>query len=185
VLVLSGVLNSGSDHVLILVPACLVALPIIYLIALRFGYLPISSTIRKLESHFSPSPKYQQLLRTLGDTESMVSGFCRQNLGTLILGAVLSAVIWAFMIFEFGLMLQFFGIQFDLVKILIALTAARIAFLLPFPAGLGTLETGQVMAMGLIGVNPALGISVSLLIRARDVLFGGAGLLLGGIYNRR
>jgi uncharacterized membrane protein YbhN (UPF0104 family) len=88
------------------------------------------------------------------------------------------------MIFEFGLMMQYLGIQFNLVQILIALTAARIAFLLPVPAGLGTLEAGQVMAMGLIGVSPAIGISLSLLIRARDILFGVAGLWLGGFYSR-
>jgi len=114
----------------------------------------------------------------------MVSEFCRHNVKALLAGAVLSVGIWALMVFEFGLMLSFLGVQFNLVQVLIALTAARIAFLLPIPAGLGTLEAGQVMAMGLIGVNPAIGISLSLLIRARDVLFGGAGLWLGGLYNR-
>ena len=184
VLVFSGILVTGSNQLLILVPAFLVAVPIIYLITLRFGYLPVSTMFRKLSSSFSHSTKFQRLVTTLGDTESMVSEFCRQNVIALFAGAVLSVVIWTLMVFEFGLMLQFFGIQFNLVQILIALTAARIAFLLPFPAGLGTLEAGQVMAMGLIGVNPAIGISISLLIRARDVLFGSAGLWLGGFYNR-
>ena len=114
----------------------------------------------------------------------MVSGFCRQNVRALLAGAGLSVGIWALMVFEFSLMLQFLGVQFNLVQILIALTAARIAFLLPFPAGLGALEAGQVIAMGLIGVSPAIGVSLSLLIRARDVLFGGVGLWLGGFYNR-
>jgi uncharacterized membrane protein YbhN (UPF0104 family) len=68
--------------------------------------------------------------------------------------------------------------------VLIALTAVRIAFLLPMPAGLGMLEAGQVLAMGLIGVNPALGVSLSLLIRIRDVIFGGLGLWLGGVLSR-
>jgi hypothetical protein len=38
--------------------------------------------------------------------------------------------------------------------------------------------------MGLIGVNPLFGISMSLLIRVRDFLFGAIGLSLGGLYNR-
>jgi len=41
-----------------------------------------------------------------------------------------------------------------------------------------------VMAMGLIGVNPVLGVSLSLLIRARDVILGSIGLWLGGVYSR-
>jgi uncharacterized membrane protein YbhN (UPF0104 family) len=118
------------------------------------------------------------------ETETMLAGFCQHNVKALLLGTILSVVIWGLMVFEFGLMLGFLGVSLSLVKVLIALTAARIAFLLPFPAGLGTLEAGQVMAMGLIGVNPAVGISLSLMIRARDILFGGMGLLLGSYYNR-
>jgi hypothetical protein len=41
-----------------------------------------------------------------------------------------------------------------------------------------------VMAMGLIGVNPVIGISLSLLIRTRDILFGSAGLWVGGYFSR-
>jgi len=184
VLVFSGILNTGSRYVLILAPALLFAVPVIYLLALRTGRLPITFIFEKLGKLFTHSKRYQGLLITLKETESLVSVFCRQNVKALLVGALLSLAIWALMVFEFGLMLQFLGVQFNLVQILVALTAARIAFLLPFPAGLGTLEAGQVMAMGLIGVSPAIGISLALLIRARDVLFGGAGLWLGGYYNR-
>jgi uncharacterized protein (TIRG00374 family) len=184
VLVFSGILNMGNDRLLILFPAFLVAVPGFYTLALYLGYLPVTAISTKLGSLLSRYPKYQKLTKIFGETETMVSKFCRQNVLALFFGAVLSILIWVLMVFEFGLMLQFLGVQLNLVQVLIALTAARIAFLLPFPAGLGTLEAGQVMAMGLIGVNPAVGISLSLLIRARDVLFGGAGLGLSGFYNR-
>jgi hypothetical protein len=184
VLVFSGILNTGSRYVLILAPALLFAVPVIYLLALRSGRLPITFIFEKLGKILMHSKRYQGLLITLKETESLVSVFCRQNVKALLVGALLSLAIWALMVFEFGLMLEFLGVQFNLVQTLVALTAARIAFLLPFPAGLGTLEAGQVMAMGLIGVSPAIGISLALLIRARDVLFGGAGLWLGGYYNR-
>ena len=184
VLVFSGILNTGNRSELILFPVLLLAIPIIYLLGLRFGHLPVSSSLGKFEKYFSRSTRYERGIETVRHTESMVSEFCRHNVKVLLAGAVLSVGIWALMVFEFGLMLSFLGVQFNLVQVLIALTAARIAFLLPIPAGLGTLEAGQVMAMGLIGVNPAIGISLSLLIRARDVLFGGAGLWLGSLYNR-
>jgi hypothetical protein len=50
---------------------------------------------------------------------------------------------------------------------------------------LGSLEASQVLAMGLIGVTPAAGIALSLVIRARDVLLGVSGLWLGGVLARR
>ena len=184
VLVLSGNLNTGNRSELIVFPVLLLAIPIIFLFALRSGHLPISALIGRFGKFFSRSTRYQGVIEAIQDTESMASEFCRHNVKVLLAGALLSVGIWALMVFEFGLMLGFLGVQFNLVEILIVLTAARIAFLLPIPAGLGTLEASQVMAMGLIGVNPAVGISLSLLIRTRDVLFGGAGLWLGGYYNR-
>jgi uncharacterized membrane protein YbhN (UPF0104 family) len=118
------------------------------------------------------------------ETESHVSRFFRGNTLGFIAAAALSVGIWLLMVIEFSLMLKFLGVQLTLPQVLIALTAARIAFLLPSPAGLGTLEAGQVMAMGLIGVSPVIGISLTLLIRLRDVIFGGIGLWLGGIYSK-
>jgi uncharacterized membrane protein YbhN (UPF0104 family) len=67
------------------------------------------------------------------------------------------------------------------MQTIIVLTAARLAFLSPSPGGLGTLEASQVLAMQVLGVDPALGISMSLLIRARDITFGGLGIWWGSI----
>lgn len=184
VLLGSGRMHSGSWLGVILFPVLLLSVPVIYLLALRSEFLPVSFIVDKIFKDTSIAIKYQGILTRINETEAMVSAFCTRNVAVLLAGAGLSIVIWALMIFEFGLMMQYLGIQFNLVQILIALTAARIAFLLPVPAGLGTLEAGQVMAMGLIGVSPAIGISLSLLIRARDILFGVAGLWLGGFYSR-
>jgi len=61
-----------------------------------------------------------------------------------------------------------------------ALVAARIAILLPMPAGLGALEASQALAMSSLGLDPAYGVAIALLIRGRDVLLGLSGLALGG-----
>ena len=68
---------------------------------------------------------------------------------------------------------------------IISLTAARIAFLTPLPGGLGALEASQVFAMGALGFNPALGISISLWIRSRDVLLALLGLGLAGMFSNQ
>jgi uncharacterized membrane protein YbhN (UPF0104 family) len=57
-------------------------------------------------------------------------------------------------------------------------SVALLSFLLPIPAGLGALEAGQVFALGALGYSPVQAISLALLIRARDLLFGGLGVLL-------
>ena len=184
VILFGGTLNGPTRIELILLPALLLLVPAAYLGALKLGFLPVSSILRILRDRFLKSPSIDRFIQTLKETEYQVSEFCQENTLLLLVAAILSVGIWVLMVFEFSLMMRFLGVGLNLTQVLIALTAARIAFLLPLPAGLGTLEAGQVMAMGLIGVNPVLGVSLSLLIRARDVILGSIGLWLGGVYSR-
>jgi uncharacterized membrane protein YbhN (UPF0104 family) len=61
----------------------------------------------------------------------------------------------------------------------------RLAFLVPLPGGLGALEASQTFALAALGFQPALGIALSLLIRARDIILGAAGLALAAVLARR
>jgi uncharacterized membrane protein YbhN (UPF0104 family) len=88
----------------------------------------------------------------------------------------ISVLSWIAIIGEYGLALRFLGQNVTLAQTISALVAARFAILLPMPGGLGTLEASQVLALGALGLNPAVGISLSLLIRIRDVTLGGLGL---------
>ena len=90
-------------------------------------------------------------------------------------------VSWLLMVFEYWLALHFLGATLTPAQTIIALTAARVAILFPLPGGLGALEASQVLAMQLLGLEPAIGLSLSLLIRARDVTLGGIGLWWGGV----
>jgi uncharacterized membrane protein YbhN (UPF0104 family) len=54
----------------------------------------------------------------------------------------------------------------------------QIAFMAPLPAGLGVVEASQVFALTAMGFSTAAGLTMSLLMRGRDILFGGVGLLL-------
>jgi uncharacterized membrane protein YbhN (UPF0104 family) len=89
------------------------------------------------------------------------------------------------MALEYWLALSFLGIPVSLLQAVAVLTAASVAFLFPLPGGLGALEASQVLAMEALGLPSALGLSISLLIRGRDILLGGLGVLLGGVLARR
>jgi uncharacterized protein (TIRG00374 family) len=184
VVVFNGVLSGGAQTGLLILPASLLLFPITYLIALWKDRRPISWISGILSARFSSWSRIKLVDQAITDTEDQVARFCKHNPLALLTAAFLSIFIWVLMVIEFRLMLQFLGVQLNLFQMLTALTAARIAFLLPIPAGLGGLEAGQVMAMGLIGVNPVFGLSLSLLIRVRDVIFGGLGLWMGGMLSR-
>lgn len=182
--ILSSNMLGDAPLEILFIPASLLILPIGYLIALWFGFRPISWIAGKIADQFQRSTRLRAAHRIICVTEKQVARFCKKNPVILLAAAILSTLIWALMVFEFSLMLQFLGIHLSLFQVLTALTAARIAFLLPLPAGLGSLEAGQVMAMGLFGLNPALGLSLSLMIRVRDIILGAAGLGMGGLLSR-
>ena len=77
-------------------------------------------------------------------------------------------------------MVEFLNVELGLVQIFAALAFLQLAFLAPLPGGLGALEASQVFAFEVFGLPAAAAISLSLLQRGRDILNGGAGLLVFG-----
>ena len=109
-------------------------------------------------------------------SEAQMSTLCQQNPGALFGAIAISTLTWGVMIVEFYAMASFLGLSLSLAQLIALLTAARVAYLLPLPGGLGTLEASQVWALGLMGFNPAVGLGLSLVIRLRDVSLGLLGL---------
>jgi uncharacterized membrane protein YbhN (UPF0104 family) len=89
------------------------------------------------------------------------------------------------MVLEYWLALNFLGIPASLPQAVAVLTAASVAFLFPLPGGLGALEASQVLAMQALGFTSAAGLSVSLVIRVRDIFLGVLGILWGAVLARR
>jgi uncharacterized membrane protein YbhN (UPF0104 family) len=98
---------------------------------------------------------------------------------------VVSLLVWVAMVAEYWLTLRLLGLPLNLSQAVVALTAARLAFITPTPGGLGALEASQALAMQALGFGPAAGISLSLIIRARDLFFGGLGLVWAGRLARK
>jgi uncharacterized protein (TIRG00374 family) len=165
------------------VGAVLVLLPMIYLSATVVGRRPLAALFPPLAA-WRPLDRWSKRLAAAGsavaDGEAQVAAFVRRAPGTMALAVGATLVSWVAMIAEYWLMVAFLGVRLTLPELVTTLTAARIAILLFLPAGLGALEFSQALAFGALGYNPAVGASVSLLIRARDTLLGGIGLWLGG-----
>jgi hypothetical protein len=180
----SGILGEGANYLFILLPAGLLVLPSGYLLALWKGRQPVANLISWLAAR---NPGSQRLVRwpaALQDAEGEAGRFFHGHPGTILSVLILSLLIWVLLVFEFGLALHFLGLSASLSEVVILMTAARLAFLLPIPAGIGVLEAGQLLAMGLIGASPVIGISLSLLIRMRDAALGGLGLWWSGFLTR-
>jgi len=120
----------------------------------------------------------KKFIKVLREVESEMSLFCVEHPRTVLIASLVSLSTWVGMVFEYWLLTRFLGLRLSLSQVISALVAARLAFLTPLPGGLGALEASQVLALQSLGLDPSYGVSVSLLIRIRDILFGGAGLFI-------
>jgi len=154
--------------------AALLVWPPIHITLLYNGRFPISAVLRAVQERFG-RPDWMRLLIV---SERMAAAFCRRYPRMLLASLGASLASWVVMAFEYSLMAGFLHISLDFWQTLAALTALQLAFLLPLPAGLGALEFSQVLVMRALGLPDALGISLSLLMRARDLFNGGVGLLI-------
>ena len=118
--------------------------------------------------------------RFLRAAEWLAGTFCRQHPRALLAALGASLLAGVGMLLDYALMLDFLGVHLPVWQTLAGWTAGWLSFLAPLPGGLGALEASQVLALGFFGVTPAAAISVTFLMRARDLLVGSLGLLLAG-----
>jgi len=151
----------------------LLAIPLAYLVLMLTGKQPLNRLIDYLPRKIGQN----WVSLSLRNVEIEMSAFCIDFPKTVLQATLVSLSVWLGMVFEYWLMTYFLGLRLSLMQAVSALTAARLAFLTPLPGGLGALEASQVLALQTLGLESTYGISISLLIRLRDILFGLAGLL--------
>lgn len=181
-----------SEAQLLATSILLLALPLSLLVALMLGRRPVSTLLawaerpwRWLRLGRAGAPlAATRFAGAVHQSETQSIELCRNHPVTLLLAVAASMLSWAAIVGEFWLMTAVLGLDLTLPKAVAALLAARVAILLPLPAALGALEASQALAMQWLGKSPAAGVSLSVLIRARDVLLGVIGLGVAGALVR-
>lgn len=175
-----GTFTRGSSLSALGYALILLAIPAGLLAAIWAGRHPLAGGLALLGRVWANAT----LLRVqakVAQGEELAASLCRQRPWS-VAGALLFALLsWAAMIGEFWLATHVLGLDLSLGQAVTAMLAARMAILLPLPAGLGALEASLVMAMGALGAGPSAGLSLALLIRTRDVILGLTGLAIGGV----
>ncbi|HWR66101.1 MAG TPA: lysylphosphatidylglycerol synthase transmembrane domain-containing protein, partial [Bellilinea sp.] len=150
------------------------AVPLLHLLTLRRGVFPFSHLIQHL-------PRWswlEKVTNVIAQSEELISRMLQTNTKVIFTAAIISAVGWLLMFAEYAFMLRFLGGTFAAPQVFLAFMASQLAFLTPLPGGLGALEASQVMIFTSFGAPAAIGLSVSLLMRSRDILFGLLGIVI-------
>ena len=141
--------------------------PPVYLLALRLNRRPLAYLTR-------PFPQLHTLANA---SESVMSDFLQQGERRLEMLLLISIVGFFAQIWEYGAMLMAIGVPIQWMSFITLFTTARLTLFVPTPAGLGAVESGQLFAFAAIGLQAAMAVSLTLLIRLRDLL-----LILIGLF---
>jgi hypothetical protein len=159
----------------------LLAWPLAHILLMYKRILPVTAILRAQPF----LPQKTKALRLVFASERMAASFCQRHLPALLSAVGISLLSVAGLIAEYVLMLGLLGMHLSALQVFAALTAMQLAFLMPLPGGLGALEASQVFALGAFGQPASAAIGLTLVMRARDVLNGGLGLLLAGRFFGR
>jgi uncharacterized protein (TIRG00374 family) len=173
VLTESGIQFSG-DLVLL---AFLILWPPTHLILLYNRRYPLSGIIRRVPF----IKKKSKPVRFLRAAEKLAGRFCQRHPRRLLAAIGFSILGGAGMLLDYALMTSFLNIPLPFWKMTAGWMMGWISLLMPLPGGLGALEASQVFTLGKFGFSAATALSLTLLMRGRDMLIGGLGLLLAGM----
>ncbi|MCF7797600.1 MAG: flippase-like domain-containing protein [Lentisphaeria bacterium] len=95
----------------------------------------------------------------------------------LLLAASVTLAGWAGLLTELWLLLRFLHLSVDIFQFIFIFVAMRLAFLLPLPGGIGTLETALFWAFQALNFPAAAAIGLIALMRLRDAVILAGGLV--------
>ena len=179
----AGILSTGISlpRLILFGLAVPVLWPLVHLILLYNRRYPLSALLH----HLPGTRQDGKFVRFTRACEHLAGQFCQRHPRSLLAAILVSLLASAGTVSEYALITSFLNIGLPFRQIAAAWTAGWLSFLVPLPGGLGALEASQVFALGFFGISAASAISVTLMMRGRDLFFGGLGLLLAGNAARK
>ncbi len=182
----SGLLGPVLDMRGILLALIPLGLPPLLLFAFwaqgRFLATAILALLKPLPKRWRDPPL--AFVEPLRRGEAYIHGILRSNPRLILIGGLVSVGNWVVLLADFWLATRLIGLELDFAQFIGFVVAARLAILLPIPAGLGALEASQILAAQRLGLNPAFGLGLVLFFRVRDVVLALIGLWLAWYVRR-
>jgi uncharacterized protein (TIRG00374 family) len=127
--------------------------------------------------------KLRPIQRNLGAIEKQIESFYRKEKRLFVIIMGLMVLLWGLMFLEYKFLLLMLGVDASLVQIFLILTGVGLAYAVPVPAAMGTLELGQLSAAKVLALGSATGIALAFIVRARDLVWTAIGLVFLTIYQ--
>ncbi len=160
--------------------ALIIALAILLLCFLAWGVILGNTSIAKIINNIGlrwlGSKRLSNINFHWNQITSSLQNLLKNKLA-LAAALLLSISGWLLTFFELYLVLSFFNIYLSTTDFILLLVAMRLAFLLPLPGGIGTLEAAVLWVFSAIVLPETAAAAVLALIRFRDVIVLGIGFM--------
>lgn len=103
--------------------------------------------------------------------EERIITFFKHNKSEFLITLGISLITFFLTLMEFKFALLIMGFNVSFTNIFLIVTFIGASLLIPIPLALGSMEAGQALIMTLINLKSSTGVAVSLLTRARDIVW--------------
>ena len=143
--------------------------------------IPIRNFLKRLTSPWQRHKRLSGLHSEWAKLQELLKRVITEKRNTLFIAFLLSLVSWVGMVLEFWLLLEFISVPIDVATFIFLFVIVRLAFLLPFPGGIGTVEAALFWAFQSLTLPLSAAAALITLMRLRDlvILVTGAVVLPG------
>jgi uncharacterized protein (TIRG00374 family) len=154
-----------------------------YLLATYKNHNPVTRLLQWMPEQLKNRDGYRKLVEVVGNAERLVGRYSKEQPAALIYIPFFSMLSWMFVFAQAWLLLQFLDIRMTPLEVVGVVTIAQLATLFPTPAGAGAVETSLVFTFQQLGFSPNEAATYILIFRARDLILGFAGLVVGWLQS--
>lgn len=154
-----------------------------YLLATYKNHNPVTRLLQWMPERIKSREGYRKLVQVVGDSERLVGRYSKEQPAALIYIPFFSMLSWIFVFAQAWLLLQFLDIPMTPLEVVGVVTVAQLATLFPTPAGAGAVETSVVFIFRQLGFSSNEAATYLLIFRARDLILGFAGLVVGWLQS--
>ena len=130
----------------------------------------IRGFVRRLTAPWQQHPRLLKLGPHWSELSDLLQGIVARHRAALSRALLVSILAWVGMLAEFWFLLYLADAPRDLASFVFLFTVVRLAFLLPLPGGIGSLEAALFWAFQSMEINLAIAAGLIALMRLRDVL---------------
>jgi glycosyltransferase 2 family protein len=175
-----GVFSGFENAIIIVFAIILLAVTAGYLVLTWRGYHPATWLLDHMPRVLKSRPGFQNIQAISAETEKLIGEYIASHPWAVTAGLLVTMSITALMVTNAWLAMSFLGVHLRFVQIVAVLITIEMAVLFPTPGGLGAVEAAMVIVFQSLGYSSSQATAFVLLLRIKDIIMGGLGLLFGG-----